>query len=457
MIRRCVSMLAVVSVLLVAGCRKPHVTAVSLQPCNFGEESGIPFYLPKPLLIVSKNFRHIEEAKVGLTDTAPIPNGFDDQAKYADVNARTNFNFDSKPAGSSSSSTTTNTGTANSSGQLDYNKRGAPITPENIPSDGLGPDTFYTYQVIFVPDLSQKYGLKIRGGPGEIRAAMNLVNGWQFTGLGPYYMKDSSTAQNILSEGIATRLGGQAVQDVLKGVGELRGKTGIQSEGLHANDPAVHSLASTIEALPAGVAPMKLTDFAEIRVYEPSLMPDGMMSWQPIAELSFDREYLGSRKVTKTVQHSSSNANNTALQSAPITDPTVRSALQAVGIPIPNTTVQSPESTGLQSGSGEISTPGTSSSPGNVNQIHIDCGNCGACEHCQPKTTRHFSLFNFPQLGSQKKRGKVETRFLRGFSVGSGAGSGTQTEQGGGLTDPGIELDSDGGPRRVVPTPAPGG
>ena len=79
-----------------SGCQHPSVTAISLNPhyCDHKfaflydpckEPEGIPFYLPKPLLIVSKNFRNIEETKVGLTDSAPIPNFFDDQAKYADL------------------------------------------------------------------------------------------------------------------------------------------------------------------------------------------------------------------------------------------------------------------------------------------------------------------------------------------------------------------------------------
>ena len=106
--------------------------------------------------------------------------------------------------------------TASKSGQHLFSADGAPLSPNVAPSDGLAPDTFFTYQIVFVPDLTQKYReLTVKeGGVGEIRAAMNLVNGWQFTGIGPYYMKDSSTAQNILSAGISTRLGGQAVADV---------------------------------------------------------------------------------------------------------------------------------------------------------------------------------------------------------------------------------------------------
>src|SRR5262245_59118925 len=74
---------------IIWACKRPEVTAFSLDPadcdaCGKPRETGIPFYLPKPLLIVSKNFRYVEESKVGLTDTAPIPVGYDDQSKYAD-------------------------------------------------------------------------------------------------------------------------------------------------------------------------------------------------------------------------------------------------------------------------------------------------------------------------------------------------------------------------------------
>ena len=42
------------------------------------------------------------------------------------------------------------------------------MTPSGRMDDGVSPDSFYTYQVMFVPDLSQKYGLQISGGPGEV-------------------------------------------------------------------------------------------------------------------------------------------------------------------------------------------------------------------------------------------------------------------------------------------------
>jgi len=76
---------SVTMALVAAGCCHPSVTAVPLSSWNQCEPPGIPFYLPKPLLVITKNVRYIEEAHVGLTDSAPIPGTFDDQAKYADA------------------------------------------------------------------------------------------------------------------------------------------------------------------------------------------------------------------------------------------------------------------------------------------------------------------------------------------------------------------------------------
>ena len=225
-----------------SGCQHPEVTAVSLNPhyCDHKfaflydpckEPEGIPFYLPKPLLIVAKNFRNVEETKVGLTDSAPIPNFYDDQAKYADLNARTNFSgLDGNAASGTPAATSGNeqfpTGDAKNLASVStarvYSGTGAPISPGVVAPDGLKPEAFFTYHIMFVPDLTQKYGLKIKGGAGEIRAAMNLVNGWQFTGLGPYYMKDSSTAQNTLAAGITANLAASGVSDVVKAFASLK-------------------------------------------------------------------------------------------------------------------------------------------------------------------------------------------------------------------------------------------
>jgi hypothetical protein len=78
--------------LSVCSCRHPFsVTAVSeseiCQGKGHAHPEGIPYYLPKPLLVISKNFTYLEEAQVGLTEPAPIPNQFDKQEAYATLNA----------------------------------------------------------------------------------------------------------------------------------------------------------------------------------------------------------------------------------------------------------------------------------------------------------------------------------------------------------------------------------
>lgn len=458
--------LVLACVLALSGCqanKKACITAVSLNnDCHWGEETGIPFYLPKPLLIVSKNFRNIETPTVGLTDSAPIPNGYDDQAKYADLNARTNFNFDGGTGTTSQTQSGTSDGNATKSGQILHSESGAPVTPFNAPSDGLGPDTFYTYHIVFVPDLTQKYGLRIRGGPGEIRAAMNLVNGWQYTGMGPYYSKDSSSAQNILAGGISARLGGQAANDVLSGVADLAGSLpggGTQSgsgESFNADDPRVQSLSQTISQLPSNMAPMVIPQFAEIHVFEPSLGPDGMMTWSEIAACSFNREYLGV-KTTKTEFAPQTSA-------APVTNPGGGSGTQSAGefsSDVANTAIASifgvpGDSAAIQPiGGGQTQSGGEAGNAvpsGSVIQsVNVNCGpNCQKpC--CKPHAeSRHW--LRLPRLGhrfQKQEKPKVERRTVvlpAGANLSSNASTRRQVDQGGGgQNDLGDTLESVGG------------
>ncbi len=292
------------AVLVFSGCKHFEVTAVPLSRWNCDEPEGIPFYLPKPLLIITKNVHFVESEKIGLTDTAPIPNQYDDQAKYADVNARTDFRglpggeTSYREAAGSTGSTVAAGGAASVSGQHLFAPKPPYLSAETAPGDGLFPHTFFTVQIVFVPDLTQKYGLRIRGGgPGEVRAALNLVNGWMFTGLGPFYFKDSSTAQNILAAGIGSNLMAGGVADVVRSLAELRraapdgGITPEQLERALAPMREAMRLAATTPRF--DLQPGTLADYAEIYVYEPSLTPDGQMTWQQVTALKFNREYLG--------------------------------------------------------------------------------------------------------------------------------------------------------------------
>ena len=287
-------------VLLHCGCAKkqirPMITAVGLSPGNQCESPGIPYYLPKPLLVVAKNFRHIDESKVGLTGAVPIPGAFDNQAAYADVKANVTV------PGTTATPTTGGDTTFNVAGQASIPESSIvaeTMTPSARVGDDIAPDSFFTYQVMFVPDLTQKYGLQISGGAGEFRAAMNMVNGWMYTGMGPFYMKDSSSAQNAMATGIGALYAGRGASDVLNEVGELTTAIGELPGPNESTDfqqlsdlaAAMREVSAAAEAAP--LVPDKMLNYAEIYIYEPVLTPDGSSTeWRMVAEHHFVRDYF---------------------------------------------------------------------------------------------------------------------------------------------------------------------
>ena len=284
----------------VLGChhhqQHKHITAYPLSPQLQNAPEGIPYYLPKPLLVIAKNVRHIDESKVGLTSPAPIPNAFDDQSSYGSIKANVTVpgtGAKAAQAGTGGTNLPSKFGAARSSVAGVEEIMTPPANAEL--KDELAPDSFFTYQIVFVPDLSQKYALQVRGGPGEVRAAMNLVNGWMYTGMGPYYMKDSSTAQNIMAIGVGAMFSGRAVADVVNEVGDLAAVAGKGSQERAAADvndvlDKYTRLARLLQS--ETVAPQKMLNYAEIYIYEPTLMEDGSMSWNLIAEHHFDRDYF---------------------------------------------------------------------------------------------------------------------------------------------------------------------
>lgn len=279
---------------------KPTITAVGLSPGNRCEPPGIPYYLPKPLLVIAKNVRHIDESKVGLTAPVTVPNGFDNQASYADVKAnvtvpRVGGGVAGVSANRVAAAPVSRPAAAAASAQAHVP---AAMLPGDS-SDGLEPDSFYTYQIVFVPDLSQKYGLQITGGAGEFRAALNLVNGWMYTGMGPFYLKDSSSAQNAMATGVGAMFAGRGVSDVIDSVGGLTETIGdiSNNESALQDLQAQQDLQSAIAAIEAASrsaprVPQQILNYAEIYIYEPHLLPDQSTDWRLVAEHHFDRDYL---------------------------------------------------------------------------------------------------------------------------------------------------------------------
>jgi len=354
-------LLTAAPLLAAAGCCS-RITARNLDPC-VNEREGIPFYLPKPYLVVAKNVRFLPPPTVGLTQPAPVPVVFDTEAREvtmtgsiteartlalerklleesrfsrAETDAmartiedrlsrliedklsrleedkkseavtntttvtttRTETTPDDATVTRTDSTTTTDTTSSTDVPQDGFSGGGTqlqgaevgqapaaaaalgqvlgmsdpPVVPAGAIPDGLIPHTFYTFQVVYLPDLTQKYGLEIHNGPGEFRATMNLVNGWMHTGAGPIYMRDSTTAANTVATGMAV---GNVI-DALAGLG-------FAGAGPIAPTSSAAALANIVPGLAevrpgtqlqgsGGTPEMHRTGYAELYIYEPTLV-----------------------------------------------------------------------------------------------------------------------------------------------------------------------------------------
>jgi hypothetical protein len=116
------------------------------------------------LLVVAKNVRHVDSAKVGLTGPAPIPNAFDNQSTYGDIKANVALpgSGNAQAAAAKEAGDTTNV-TAGAAPGIDDKTLVETVTPDRTFDKGVAEDSFFTYQIVFVPDLAQKYGLRVRG------------------------------------------------------------------------------------------------------------------------------------------------------------------------------------------------------------------------------------------------------------------------------------------------------
>jgi len=316
--------IAIITGVLNSGCTPPEITAVNLDPHSGETQEGIPYYLPKPYLVITRNIRYIPTPTVGLTQTVPIPNSFNNAGSSPAAGGGSGASGGNGQGGQGSTgsgtagtgstgtgssgtgashigsatgrSTGTETaaadsGTAASPGSASSNATSQPanaaaistsssygnqvigpvsiaVVPPASISDGLVPQEFYTYQILYLPDLTQKYGLIIKGGSGEMRATENLVYGWMHTGPGPLYMADSTTAQNVIAAGqftsdVVQSLGQIALSaagiPVFPGGGGATGKTGSATETAAPN----HTVQTNT-----------IKDYAQIYVFEPELVAD---------------------------------------------------------------------------------------------------------------------------------------------------------------------------------------
>jgi hypothetical protein len=134
-----------------------EVVPLSKEAKERNAGNGIPYYLPKPYLLVTRNFEYI------YTHEDVVPDN----------------------TGSTSHDSTTTTTT---------------VKPNDPPTGDV-----FSYQIIYLPDTSEKYGIKISRGTGTFKGKISIENGWKFLGIN--LETDSKTAETI--KGI-----GQAAKDI---------------------------------------------------------------------------------------------------------------------------------------------------------------------------------------------------------------------------------------------------
>jgi hypothetical protein len=136
-----IALLLISSVLLI-GCSS-SITAISLKGEKKENKKAIPYYLPQPYLLITKDYSHPGTKTTKTEKTTP-----------ADTQKP-----DEKPSETAKKETSTTT------------------EPVSITVNG------FTYKIIYLPNLAEKYGLVYNSGSGESDLSFTFKDGWMFTGL----------------------------------------------------------------------------------------------------------------------------------------------------------------------------------------------------------------------------------------------------------------------------------
>jgi len=130
------------------------------EPHDDGNKNkAIPYYLPQPYLLITKDFSHIgtktkkTENTTSANNQKPVENTSETAGKE---NAKPKAEQGPKPSSTEISTIT---------------------EPVSITVNG------FTYKIIYLPNLAEKYGLVYNSGSGESDISFTLKDGWMFTGL----------------------------------------------------------------------------------------------------------------------------------------------------------------------------------------------------------------------------------------------------------------------------------
>jgi len=158
-------------ILFLCGCATtPYSVPLSRKAKVESPGKGIPYYLPHPYLVVTKNLTGATAGKSGSTESQ----------------------------GGAQTAQTTNI-TVNKSSD----KPKVAANDDSGKNDiVLNKDT-YAMQVIYLPDPDQKYALYFNKGTGSYDSTITLIDGWKLAGLN--IKGDAKTAETIQAIGSAIK------------------------------------------------------------------------------------------------------------------------------------------------------------------------------------------------------------------------------------------------------------
>ena len=207
------ALLVPVVAVIVAGCAG-NVHCVRLSPMvDKNERDGaIPYYQPKPYLLVAKNLKPVPPAP---EPPAPEPPKKEEKGENSQVTALAKKS----------------------------------VTP------GEERDEF-SYRLIYLPDMTRKYGIEFERGFGTFDGSITLVDGWKLTGIN--LKTDSKTAETITAVGSA-----------LKDTAELVCKIGALRDSGATNTTAGATMFQMLSrALPDVIQKESQQPRAELWLYE---------------------------------------------------------------------------------------------------------------------------------------------------------------------------------------------
>jgi len=176
--------------IFLCGCATtPYSVPVSETAKRETPGKGIPYYLPHPYLVITKNLTFVTSAEKAASSSTSATTEKQSGSQVFNVKCSNNKEDTDKTKSDQNNCSSVNNAAS-------------------------AKDT-YAMQVIYLPDRSQKYALYCHRGTGTYDASVTLVDGWKLSGLNT--KSDAKTAEIIQAIGSAAKDVASVAGEILKG------------------------------------------------------------------------------------------------------------------------------------------------------------------------------------------------------------------------------------------------